>query len=535
MKRTILLLCAASALLLSLPWLVPHTGALILIALVPLLCAERIAYGTGMKHFWLCHYGTFVLWNAITTFWVCNATVGGGLFAVFANAAQMSIVFGLFRLSKKRLEGVLPYIFLASLWIAWEFFYFSEAQISWPWLVLGNAFAGSHRLIQWYCATGVLGGSLWAWAVNLGIFGLMVALSEGSWNRWNSKARSAAFFGMVALIAGPVITSAALYRSFSEQSEGTVDVVIGQPNFDPYEKFESMTQADQTAVLLDLYETELDRCPADSSVLLLAPETFTSDIWLNTPEASPTVSSFRSFAASHPGSEIMFGASTNRFFETRSAPTVLARPCGNGWRTNHNSAILVDSCSRFDLYHKSKLVVGTELCPYPKVFVPFEKWLCKLMGVGGLMGHCEGQEEASLLNFRGDVPIGCAVCYESVYGAHCAEYVRKGAKALTVITNDAWWGNTPGYRQHFSYSVLRAIELRRDIARCGNTGLSAFINQRGDVIQCGPWWERSVMRGSINLNSARTFYSLHGDYIGRISILVCLLMLMAFFVRRFKR
>lgn len=535
MKKTVILLCAVSAVMLSLPWLVPHTGALALFALVPLLCADRIASGTGMKHFWICHYGTFVLWNALTTFWVCNATVAGGIFAILANAAQMSIIFGIFRFSKRRLDGVLPYIFLAALWISWEFFYFSEAQISWPWLVLGNAFARSHRLIQWYSATGVLGGSLWIWAVNLAVFGLMVSLSDGRWNSWNSKARSAAFLGLTLVLAGPLAVSAVMFSSFRETSEGSVDVVIGQPNFDPYEKFETMTQDEQTAVLLNLYGEELDRCPSDSSTLLLAPETFTSDIWLNDPETSPTLTGFRRFMASHPGTEIMFGASTNRYYQTRSAPSILARPFGQGWRSNYNSAILADAGDRFEVYHKSKLVVGTELTPYPKVFVPLEKLLCRVMGVSGLMGHCEGQDEVSLLHFNGTVPIGCAVCYESVYGAHCASYVTKGARALTVITNDAWWGNTPGYRQHFSYSVLRAIELRRDIARCGNTGISAFINQRGDVIQSGSWWKPEVLRGQVNLNSARTFYAAHGDYIGRISLLTAMLMLMAFIVRRFKR
>ena len=74
-----------SAVLMSLPWLVPHCGFLALIGLVPLLSAERVASQNGVKHFWIWHYSCFVLWNAFTTFWVCNATVGGGIFACVAN------------------------------------------------------------------------------------------------------------------------------------------------------------------------------------------------------------------------------------------------------------------------------------------------------------------------------------------------------------------------------------------------------------------------------------------------------------------
>ena len=172
------------AVMMSIPYLVPHTGFLALIGIIPLLCMERIASLTGKKRVWIYHYSAFVLWNAITTFWVSNATVGGGIFAVLANAFQMSLVFGLFRLSKKKFSGALPYIFLMVTWIAWEKFYF-DAEISWPWLVLGNSFARTTWAIQWYEVTGILGGSLWVWLCNLSIFGMMTSLSDGGWFRWN--------------------------------------------------------------------------------------------------------------------------------------------------------------------------------------------------------------------------------------------------------------------------------------------------------------------------------------------------------------
>lgn len=205
--KTMLLLVLIFAVMMSLPWLVPHLGFLALFGFVPLLCLDRLATIYGTKKFWMWHYSAFVLWNAFTTFWVCNATVGGGIFAVLANALQMSLIFGIFRFSKKHLRGVLPYIFLVVMWIAWERAYF-DAQISWPWLVLGNAFARSTRLIQWYEFTGSLGGSLWVWLVNLGVFGMMVSLSEGRWYGWNAKARTAAVSALALVLFGPMVTSA---------------------------------------------------------------------------------------------------------------------------------------------------------------------------------------------------------------------------------------------------------------------------------------------------------------------------------------
>lgn len=520
-NKLIIILLAAFAALMSLPWLVPGTGFVALFALVPLLWAERLATLQGKRHFWWWYYAAFAVWNALTTFWVCNATVGGGIFAVLANALQMSLVFALFRFSRKRLGGILPYIFLLASWIAWERFYF-DAQISWPWLTLGNAFARTTSLAQWYDITGSLGGSLWIWLSNLAVFAASVTIKEAVWRKWNLKERIAALVAVLVVVAAPAVLSIARYNSFEEKSEGTLDVLIAQPDFDPYEKFESLSQHEQNAVLLDLL-----RSRADSSVrLMLAPETFTSDVLLNDVHASRTVGEFRSFLQGYPEATLLFGASTHEFFARRSAPSVLARAYGDGWMESHNSALTLDPEGRYEIFHKSKLVVGTELTPFPKFFTKVDDML------GGVMGRCIGQDGISLLHC-GEVPLGCAVCYESVYGEYCTDYVRKGAKLLTVITNDAWWGDTPGYKQHLSYSCLRAIELRRDIARCANTGISAFINQRGDIVQSTAWWVPATLRQEVNLNSAQTPFVRYGDVTGRACTLVFLLLALLLVVRLF--
>lgn len=524
--RQMALLMVLSGVLLSLPWLVPHTGLVALFALVPLLCMERIASNAGVKRFWMWHYGTFVIWNALTTFWVCNATIGGGIFAVLANAFQMSIIFGAFRLCKKHFKGVLPYLFLAAMWIAWERAYYS-AQISWPWLVLGNAFARSTGLIQWYEYTGVLGGSLWVWASNLGIFGMMSVLSDGSWFNWNNKAKTAAICSIAIVLIAPVITSRVIWHGYEEQSEGTLDVLIAQPNFDPYQKFQHLSQQQQNAVLIDMMEKELGSEKIEKPLLLIAPETFTNDIVCNAYQDSPTWNRFQEFLKVHPGTSMLFGASSSELYSGSKArnPNDYHLRSGN-WLRRHNSALSMEADGTTEIFHKNKLVVGVEMAPYPKFFVP----LSEKIGVG--IGRDVGQGEISLLHPAG-VPIGSIICYESIYGEYCTGYVNKGAKALTVITNDAWWGDTPGYRQHLSYSALRAIELRRDIARCGNTGISCMIDQRGVIRDRSTWWEQDIVRGTLNLNSKITFFAKNGDITGRICSFMFLLLLCALFVRIF--
>lgn len=542
---TFFILSLLSAVLLSAGFLFPHCGGFALFAFVPLLIMDRMASQQKVKHFFWWHYLTFLMWNLFTTFWVCNATFAGGLAASVVNALLMSAIWSLFRLFKTRFGKALPYLFLASMWVAWERFYF-DAEISWPWLTLGNAFAYSTTCIQWYDITGTLGGSLWIWACNLAIFGILTTTAEGKWNSLNKKARYAAAAGTIALIAGPLTFSWIKYATFEENTaEGSLDVCLLQPNLDPYEKFESLSQAQQNGILLDLIReydkqyTLANGQAADSlhPILYLAPETATDDIILNELNNSETLFAFKKEFADKPNANILFGASSYQFFWQEKAPSYTARQLRNGaWYENYNSAIMSDGTPRTEIYHKSRLVIGTEKMPWPRVFSKIEKALG-----GNIMGHCIGQSEVSLLNFvcndttgikaagmpAGKVPLGCAVCYESVYPEYFASYIGKGAKAMTVITNDAWWGDTPGYKQHLRYSCLRAIETRRDIARCANTGISAFINQRGDIVSCTNWDERCFHAGRINFNSGESFYVRHPDMTGRLCTFIFLLMIFA--------
>ena len=125
--------------------------------------------------------------------------------------------------------------------------------------------------------------------------------------------------------------------------------------------------------------------------------------------------------------------------------------------------------------------------------------------------------------------MGTAICYESVYGDYYRDYVLKGAHAMTINTNDGWWSNTPGYMQHLRYASLRAIETRRSIARSANTGISAFINQKGERVAELEWWQENCMSGTLNLNDELTFFVKHGDYIGRLATFMFTLLALMYF------
>ena len=445
----------------------------------------------------------------------------------------MSAVFGLFRLSKKHNKGTVPYIFLAVLWIAWERLYFNT-QISWPWLTLGNAFARSISVVQWYEFTGSLGGSLWIWACNLTLFGFLCVLSSGSWKTWNLQAKISTITLSVILFLAPIIVSEKIWHTY-EETDDPLEVAILQPNIDPYNKFQALTQSQQNAILINQMRESLadrieDTTAASRPLLVVAPETFTNDVNANLIENGYTFNQFKSFLKPYPNVNLLFGASSYEYIPGKEAPSHTARQLGEDmWYEAHNSSIMMDRTGRNEIFHKSKLVVGAELTPYPALFAKLDNLL------GGVMGRCVGQKEISNLHCierdengdtRREIPIGSAICYESVYGEYCTGYVRKGAQALAVITNDAWWGDTPGYRQHLSYSSLRAVETRRDIARSANTGISAIINQKGQIVEKTSWWQPEILRGTINLNDKQTFFVQNGDIVGKLCLFMALFLLL---------
>lgn len=519
-----LILSLLSVLLLSLPWLgVP--GYTLLVAFIPMFMLQERLHGKGNEKgknekLWPYVILVFLLWNILTVWWIKNATWFGAAVAFCVNAFVSALPFLIYHYIWKRGPRVLAYAVLVAGWIGYEFVYIN-GQISFPWLILGNGFATAVKSVQWYEFTGVLGGSLWVWIVNITLFEAI--------RKFRECKGSLRFLTPTLWIVLPVVLSLVIYYSYKEREDPVLAEVI-QPNIDPYfEKFDSMTQEQQTAIILDLALN----APPDVD-FIIAPETSIDDsIWEHTISGNPSVVRLREFLRQHyPNAEMVVGATTFRLYRTPEEATFSARDLGNGyWYDVYNSALQINVSERVDVYHKSKLVAGAEMIPYYRTF-PFMKKLA--LDLGGVSGQFGIQDERSVFTTADHVPVGVAVCYESVYGEYYTEYVEKGAKALFIITNDGWWGDTPGYHQHFSYARLRAVETRRAIARSANTGVSGFFNQRGDVISRTRWDERVSLTGTINLNDKLTFYVRYGDMIGRICCLVFLLCILYYIAYRRK-
>ena len=150
--------------------------------------------------------------------------------------------------------------------------------------------------------------------------------------------------------------------------------------------------------------------------------------------------------------------------------------------------------------------------PYPRIFGFLEKLSIDMGGVSGSLG----QDDSATVFRAGDKPdLAPLICYESVFPGFVGRFVQKGADIILVMTNDGWWRDTDGYKQHMHYARLRAVENRKEVLRSANTGISCHIDQWGQILERTNWWEKDVLKVNVQAHEHSTFFSKHGDYIGR--------------------
>jgi apolipoprotein N-acyltransferase len=522
-KRYLFLMALLSGVLLSLSWPANGFPFLLFIAFVPLLYIEdfiaKNKHNFIKSSVFFYAYTAFFVWNALTTWWIYYSTTFGVIMAVVFNSLFMAIVFHLYHLVRRTVfKSKGAFNVLIFFWITFEFLHL-DWDLTWSWLNLGNGFAAYPRYVQWYEFTGVFGGDIWILFANI----LMYKFLLNTFGLYKSRSNSLLFsVSFVLLIIIPTAISHYMYYSYQEKSD-PYNCVVVQPNIDPYnEKFESMTETQQLDKMLNLAKQKLN----NKTDFLIFPETaLPSGIDENEINQNPDVDSLKILIRKYPHLKIIIGVSSFKVFAKGEKLSATARysKLGDYYYDVCNTAMYLDSTGIPQLYHKSKLVPGVEMMPFPRLLKPLEKFAINL---GGMSGSNATQKERSVFGPKDNsIKVAPVICYESIYGDFITGYIRNGANFIFIITNDGWWENSAGHRQHFQYARLRAIENRRSIARSANTGISGFINQRGDVFQPTKYWTPDVLEFSINANSYKTFYSRFGDYIGIICFYLTIIML----------
>ncbi len=503
----------------------PYTGSMFFlgfIALVPLMLVEHFisAKNYRSRKVFVHAYTSFFLYNLITTWWILHASLGGACMAVLANSLLMALTFQLFHLSKKHLGTKEGHIALIILWLGFEYAHF-HWEVSWPWLNLGNLFADVPQIVQWYSYSGILGGTLWIILSNILIF----RIARNLWFKKESfKIQTPLIFGIGLCLIVPIAISIGMFFNYEEKGIEK-KILAMQPNMDAYtEKFRISNQAHA-----EILTEDADKNGANSCDLILAPETaipfsFGEDEARN--HAFYHILQNRVDAWKTP---FLIGTSTQQFFLEKNSPASRKLMDGPGYIEHYNSSMMLLPGEKPSFLHKSKLVLGVEKVPFIGLFPFMDELAINLDGTSGTLGI-----EKEPMIYSSPFPFAPVICYESIYGEFVGEQCEKGAEIIAIITNDGWWQDTPGYRQHFAFARLRAIENRRDVVRSANTGTSGFINQRGDVLVKTAYNEKENVIHTVRLNKKVSFYAKHGDVLGRTSAFVSVFLLFYVFMRRFK-
>lgn len=528
-KYHLVLLSVVSGIILSAAWPARGFPLLLMIGFVPLLWVEDHVLRKqqqGEYHnatVFFTTYPGFFVWNLLTTWWIWHSTAIGAILAIGLNSFFMTLVFLLFHITRRTFTDAFPgYLSLLAYWISFEYIH-NHWEISWPWLHLGNGFAAFPKWIQWYEYTGIFGGTLWVLVANILLF-MILRLHRPLLPlfKWRGG-QGVRYIVLLLWILVPILISLFIYRNYEEKS-WPVDVVVVQPNLDPYSEQYGLgvdSVLNRTLVLAEGLagsETDFIVCPESS---LQERPLFESELTY-----SKSYYHLNKYLMDHPDRYFMIGASTYKMFQSSEPLTHTARKFGDAdiYYDAYNTAILMEPEGTYQLYHKSKLTPGVEIMPYARYLGFIENLAIDLGGTVGSLGTDKERTPYDIPS-KG-VKIAPVICYESAYGEFCARYIRNGANLIFVITNDGWWGNSPGHRQHLTFSSLRAIETRRAVARSANTGISAFISQRGDVQQPTHYWVETAIRQTIHANDELTFYARYGDYIARIAGFISALLLL---------
>lgn len=504
----------------------PYTGSLtplVFIAWVPLLLVEHHVLEKRYRASQIALYAwiAFFLYNFIATWWIQFASVGGAVMAIVANSICMTIPFYFFHLTRRyvgKREGNWAFIIF---WLGFEYLHY-HWELSWPWLNLGNVFSLTPSWVQWYSITGVLGGTLWILIVNLLFKNVLLTY----WKNQNFRSLARKMIAPTFLLTAPILASFWLKNSANTtQKTGEISVGIIQPNVDPYnEKFVLNLDVQVNKLLQQAKEMK-------SADLIIAPETALAYEFYE--EDAAQYNFFKQLVDSVKvwNNTLLIGASTRRHFESARSAASRKYSDGPGFFESYNTSLQIDSDGAYHFIHKSKLVLGVEKVPFMGSLPFLDELALNLDGASGTLGI---EDRPKLFENGKKLRYAPVVCYESVYGSFVAEQIAQNAAFIAIITNDGWWKDTPGYKQHWSFARLRAIENGRWVVRSANTGWSGVINHFGEDVQRSSWWKKETMYAAIETRSGLTVYSRRGDIIGRVAGFTSVFLFLFMAVRRFR-
>lgn len=492
-------------------------GLLAFIAFIPLfllLESESSKQKTSHVRFLYC---TFFVYQGIANWWVGSWQKESDPFLIIAGLALqlghpffLMLPFIAFFYVKQRMASSIAYAMLPCFYVTYEWLH-SLTDASYPWLSLGYMTNSMGPIQQCGDIFGVWGLTFLIIIVNVLLFKLILI---------KDKRKVLGYvFALIFIFSSTVIYG--VYRS--DEVRGIVStsphitVGIVQPNINPWNKWEGEVQ-DQIFVHKSIMATKGKNTP---------------DFWLWSETAIPFVNVPLNVFKDFSSLQTIVGTTPvlTGFANLELVQDPLKEPFAKPFRlmpgeyyVAYNAAALVQD-SLVSIHRKMKLTPFGEGFPFSQD-IP---WLGSILQWGvGISGWKKGTNQQPLKLMKSNAvvaSIGTVICIESIYPDFVRNYAVSGATMLSVITNDAWFDNTPGPMQHFAISQMRAIENRRSVARCGNTGVSGIIYPDGSIAIMAKPQTRTALIGAVPLTTMETVYMHIGDILPKICGLASCIML----------
>lgn len=475
------------------------------IALVPLLIFLydkdiRTAFKAGFFFGLVYFFGT-VYWIYYSLHYYGAIPLAPSFLLVFVLCMYLSLFTAYFALlyASHIKKSDMPVMIIAPvLWTSLEFIR-SYMLSGFPWSSLGYSQYKFLPVIQIADITGVYGVSFLIVAVNGAIVDMLFL-------KRRYKERPLASFlpttgGFVCLALAVILTLSYGFFRLQQQRPGSlVKASVIQADIEQDEKWNPSYQQSVIETFKDLSLT----AARDKPDLIVWPETSVPFLFRTDKELTKYMISFeRQFDA-----YLLFGS----VLEKNSK-----EPPGSNRKSYTNSAILLDKNGNITyIYDKIHLVPFGE-------FVPLRKLFSFVDLTGAIGDFASGDSYTKAVTPFGS--FGTLICYEIIFPGLTRKFYVKGGDFIVNITNDAWFGRTAGPYQHFSMAVLRAVENRKPVIRCANTGISGFIDSSGRIIGKTDIFTRTYLTSTIKTDKTLSRYTKYGDIFSYLCIVGTLLLL----------
>lgn len=467
------------------------------------------------------------------------------------------------------------------IWVGFEWLH-GETELSYPWLTVGYTQITNTNWIQFIDISGIWGASFVILMVNVIVFDLINRFvdfeKENNSLKLSHKLKvlldknKIQSISLFALLILPFFYSFYQKNNYSDivnltikknqtdskfvnntnknsiEDSNFINFGIIQPSINPWEKW-SGKGSEQIITHIQLQ---------DSLSNYIKSKNQNVDIFLWSETAIPfinmEVNSYKNLGSiyndiSNKNYSLLTGYTDIKLFKPNEEKTVTAKPfTDNIYYESYNSAFMINPANITDftsgiinekkiydkIYHKTKLTPFAERLPHVEMFSFAKKWFEWGVGISS-WGKGTKQIALKFENNSKKSNIAPIICIESIYPRFVSNFASLGADIFVVITNDAWYDGTPGPRQHYLIAAARAIENKRFLVRCGNSGISGVISPLGNSLtELEP-----QKKGAINYQVPTTKlqpikYTIYTQYKDWLPITSILLSIVIFLVLKFK-